>query len=66
MLEQDFLSLAEKYGCPGFVLETPTWRASPDWVSRRPGVEDGKGRTVEVNMGAVREALKMRKEWEQK
>lgn len=28
-----YLELARRHGC-GFVLETPTWRANPDWAAR--------------------------------
>ncbi len=48
-----YLEIARRRGMAGFVAETPTWRASPDWVRRwveRTGgagdmsVEDRQGR----------------------
>ncbi len=31
---QRYLAVAERYGA-GFILEAPTWRASPDWATRQ-------------------------------
>ena len=52
-----------RHKCPGFILGTCTWRASPDWVARRLGSAD---RTAEVNRLAMEEARKLRDEFKGK
>ena len=50
------------YGCTGFVLGTPTWRASPFWIEQRFG---SPNETSHINKLAVREALRLREEFEE-
>jgi S-methylmethionine-dependent homocysteine/selenocysteine methylase len=44
-----YLPMAAEHGV-GFVLETPTWRANPDWAAK---VGYGRERLAEVNRAAV-------------
>jgi homocysteine S-methyltransferase len=53
-----YLDIAEEHGY-GFILETPTWRASPDWATRLgygPGVMD------RLNAEAVEMLVRLRDE----
>ncbi len=59
-----YLDLAVKYGCSGFVLETPTWRASPDWVANQIKNQDRIQATIDINNLAVMEAMDLRDEYE--
>src|SRR5829696_94805 len=45
----------------GIVLETPTWRASPDWAARRGYSAE---RLVDVNRAAVDFLVDARQRWE--
>jgi S-methylmethionine-dependent homocysteine/selenocysteine methylase len=46
----------------GIVLETPTWRASPDWAARQSYTAE---RLMEVNQAAVDLLVAARHRWEQ-
>jgi S-methylmethionine-dependent homocysteine/selenocysteine methylase len=46
----------------GIVLETPTWRASPDWAARQGY---STARLIEVNQAAVALLVAARHRWEQ-
>ncbi|MCI0465569.1 MAG: homocysteine S-methyltransferase family protein [Beijerinckiaceae bacterium] len=55
-----YLSIARKQGA-GFILDTPTWRANPDWGQRLGYGEDS---LAEVNRFAVALAEELRNEFE--
>jgi len=56
-----YLDVAVRHGV-GIVLETPTWRASPDWGARQSYTEE---RLLEVNQAAVDLLMAARHRWEQ-
>jgi homocysteine S-methyltransferase len=55
-----YLNVAARHGV-GIVLETPTWRASPDWGARQSYTER---RLIEVNQAAVDLLGAARHRWE--
>jgi homocysteine S-methyltransferase len=58
---EPFLELCASTPDAGFVLDTPTWRASADWGSRLG--YDARA-LDEINRAAVELALELRKEWQ--
>lgn len=57
---QPYLALAAATPDAGFVLETPTWRANPDW-GRLLGYD--KQALAQANIDAVRLVSELRDEW---
>jgi S-methylmethionine-dependent homocysteine/selenocysteine methylase len=55
-----YLDVAARHGV-GIVLETPTWRASPDWAARQAYSTE---RLIEVNQAAVALLAAARDRWE--
>jgi S-methylmethionine-dependent homocysteine/selenocysteine methylase len=55
-----YLDIAARHGV-GIVLETPTWRASPDWAARHGY---SRQRLIEVNQAAVDLLVAARHRWE--
>lgn len=55
-----YLEICAELPGAGFVLETPTWRANPDWASLL-GVDEG--RLHDVNVEAARLMLSLRDRW---
>src|SRR5690606_36295994 len=58
---RNFLTLANERGL-GFVLDTATWRANPDWAVRL-GI--GPAELDAINRDAVAFALELREQFEQ-
>ncbi|MBP0446181.1 homocysteine S-methyltransferase family protein [Roseomonas sp. SSH11] len=57
---EPYLRIAREKGL-GFVLDTPTWRANPDWGAKLGYDAAGLRR---INMAAVRELIALRETWE--
>lgn len=57
---QAYLRIARQHGL-GFVLDSPTWRANPDWAARL-GYDAAALKAV--NTGAIRFLEELRGEWE--
>ncbi|MCI0601307.1 MAG: homocysteine S-methyltransferase family protein [Beijerinckiaceae bacterium] len=55
-----YLSIARNHGA-GFILDTPTWRANPDWGQK---LGYGAGALAEVNKAAVDLMVELRDEFE--
>lgn len=58
-----YLKLAKEFNCDGFILGTPTWRASPDWANAL-GIEEEE--LAELNRLAVADLVKMRSSHDRK
>lgn len=57
---QGYLRISQQRKC-GFILETPTWRASPDWIQR---VDCGNKTLSDINRRAIGLMLELREEHE--
>ena len=56
-----YINLAKKSNAAGFVLETPTWRASKDWAAK---LNIDEKELKELNQLAVEEAMEARKDFD--
>jgi homocysteine S-methyltransferase len=52
----DYLSIARDAGC-GFILESPTWRANPDW-GRKLGYDQDALRTANREAIALMQSIR--------
>lgn len=57
----EYVATAKKFGLPGFLLDTPTWRASPDWAGK---LSISNEELVSLNKLAVADAKKIRDEYD--
>ncbi len=57
---EQYIGIADRHGV-GIVLETPTWRANPDWASK---LDYDAARLADANRSAVGLLLEMRKQFE--
>lgn len=55
-----YLRIARQHQC-GFILEAPTWRASPDWIGK---IDCGGSTLADVNRKAIELMLELREESE--